>query len=137
MQIQSLTKQELSKILECAKSRSLKSHLMLLLSYRYGLRYPELINLKWTQIDLEEGAIFIIRNKNDLSAKYHLEDDEIDLIKDFKAQSTQTHSLLFEALTSNQIAKECHSIGKECGIDFNFSQLRNLYLVEPKKIMLQ
>ena len=104
---------------------------MLLLSYRYGLRIRELINLKWTQIDLEEGAIFIIRNKNDISEKYQLEEDEIDSLKAFKAKSTQTPSL-FEALTPNHIAKECYSIGQECGIDFKFSQLRNLFLTSSE-----
>ncbi len=60
-----LTKDEISKLLAVAKQETkLPMYPILLIAVRTGMRRGEILNLKWTDIDYDNGLIIIQRTKN-------------------------------------------------------------------------
>lgn len=62
-----LTPNEIEKLLSAAKQLGRygqRDTAMILMAYRHGLRISELIALKWSQIDLKQGLLHVIRRKN-------------------------------------------------------------------------
>jgi integrase len=41
---------------------------MILMAYRHGLRVSELIALKWSQVDLKQGLLYVNRRKNGMDS---------------------------------------------------------------------
>lgn len=52
-------------------------NLMLLLTYRHGLRVSELIDLRLKDIDLDTSRLFVLRKKGSLSTHQPIEGDEL------------------------------------------------------------
>lgn len=62
---------EVNKLIASAKQlgrHGLGDSTMILIAYRHGLRVSELISLRWSQIDLKQGLLHVIRKKNGLPA---------------------------------------------------------------------
>jgi site-specific recombinase XerD len=57
---------------------------MILIAYRHGLRVSELISLKWSQIDLKQGLINVIRLKNGISCTHPLFGPELRALRALK-----------------------------------------------------
>jgi len=57
---------------------------MILIAYRHGLRVSELISLKWSQIDLKQGLISVIRLKNGISCTHPLFGPELRALRALK-----------------------------------------------------
>ena len=56
---------EIEKLMHAAKSigrHKIRDATMILMAYRHGLRVSELVSLKWSQIDLKQGLIYINRH---------------------------------------------------------------------------
>ena len=54
-----LTPQEVEKLIQATKQvgrHGLRDSTMILVAFRHGLRISELVTLKWSQIDLEQGV---------------------------------------------------------------------------------
>ena len=62
-----LSKDEAIRLLDALKARSVDAHDLTLLSLFCGLRVDECLNLTWTDIDLENGLIFIKDSKKSLN----------------------------------------------------------------------
>ncbi len=63
-----LLESEITRLLTATKENkdtflATRNYLIILLSYRHGLRISELIGLKWEQVELEEARIHIKRLK--------------------------------------------------------------------------
>ncbi|WP_157976479.1 tyrosine-type recombinase/integrase [Parahaliea mediterranea] len=76
-----LTLTEVRALLNAAKrtgreSLRKRNHLMVLIMYRHGLRVSELCGLRWADVDLPGGEVFIRRVKGSVSGTHHLEHDE-------------------------------------------------------------
>lgn len=70
-----LSPKEVEQLIAAAKSigrHGLRDSSMILLAYRHGLRISELVTLKWSQIDLNQGYIHILRRKNGIDATHPL-----------------------------------------------------------------
>lgn len=79
-----LSPQEVDKLIAAAKSvgrHGLRDSTMILLAYRHGLRISELVTLKWSQIDLEQGYIYIVRRKNGIDATHPLFGSELRALR--------------------------------------------------------
>lgn len=86
-----LTSTEIEQLILVARKIGRYGHrdsTMILLAYRHGLRVTELINLKWSQVNLKEGLLHIHRLKNGVSNTHPLFGPEIralrKMIKDFE-----------------------------------------------------
>lgn len=62
-----LTPEELLRLLAEAKRDSARSHLMILLACKHGLRASEVVNLKLADVNLRESTIHCARLKNSLT----------------------------------------------------------------------
>ena len=49
---------------------------MILIAYRHGLRASELVNLRWSDVDLERGTIYCRRAKGSRSSVHPMKPDE-------------------------------------------------------------
>ena len=54
---------------------------MILMAYRHGLRVSELIALKWSQIDLKQGLLHVIRRKNGVASTHPLFGPELRALR--------------------------------------------------------
>lgn len=76
-----LTLTELRSLLAAAKTSGRqdlrkRNHLLVLMMYRHGLRVTEAINLKWQDIDLPSGSLYVRRVKGGIDSTHPLQHDE-------------------------------------------------------------
>ena len=64
-----LTEAEMKHFLEAARRgrHGVRDYLMLLMTYRHGLRVSELVALRLKDLDLETGRLYVRRKKGNLS----------------------------------------------------------------------
>ena len=79
-----LLESEINRLIVAAKANkdiflATRNHLIILLSYRHGLRISELTGLKWNQLELEEARIHINRLKSSNSGVHPMAADECRL----------------------------------------------------------
>lgn len=70
-----LTPQEVDRLIQAAKQvgrHGWRDSTMILVAYRHGLRVSELVCLKWSQVDLDQGYLHITRRKSGLAATHPL-----------------------------------------------------------------
>jgi integrase len=74
-----LTRDEVASLLRAAqKSRhGARNHAMILLAYRHALRASELVQLRWSDVDLDRGTIYCRRAKGSRSSVHPLKRDEV------------------------------------------------------------
>ena len=61
-----LTEQEVGKLVEAAKDNRWghRDSTMMLLAFRHGLRVAELVDLRWEQVDFQNGILHVRRDRN-------------------------------------------------------------------------
>jgi type 1 fimbriae regulatory protein FimB len=87
---QHLTPEKVALMIEAAGAtgrHGLRDQLIILLSFRHGLRVSELVSLRWSDIDLDSASIVIERLKRNDRGRFSnhpLEVDEIKLLRKFR-----------------------------------------------------
>ncbi len=78
-----LTEAEMKRFLEAARRgrHGVRDHLLMLLTYRHGLRVSELVDVRMKDLDLDTGRIFVRRKKGSLSTHQPVEGDELRAIR--------------------------------------------------------
>ena len=73
-----LTRNEVAQLLHAAKKsrHGTRNQAMVLIAYRHGMRASELVNLRWSDVDLERGAQYCRRAKGSRSGVHPLKRDE-------------------------------------------------------------
>ena len=87
---------EVNRIIKAAKNVGRHGHrdmTMVMMSYRHALRVSELVNLKWSQIDLTKGLIHINRVKNGTPSVHPLAGDEIRALRKLQRDYPSTQYL--------------------------------------------
>jgi type 1 fimbriae regulatory protein FimB/type 1 fimbriae regulatory protein FimE len=82
-----LTPKEIDKLILTAKKigrYGQRDSTMILVAFRHGLRVSELIALKWSQIDLDQGLLHVIRLKGGINSTHPLFGPEIRALKKLK-----------------------------------------------------
>lgn len=81
-----LTASEIEKLLAAAKRGRYpdRDRLVILLSYRHGLRVSELISLQWSSVDFEQRRIFIHRVKRGRHGSHTLSHEENSALEALK-----------------------------------------------------
>lgn len=88
-----LTPSEVDKLIASAKQlgrHGLRDSTMILVAYRHGLRVSELISLRWSQIDLKQGLLHVVRKKNGIPASHPLFGPEIRALRQLKRDYPDT-----------------------------------------------
>ncbi|MBF0496692.1 MAG: tyrosine-type recombinase/integrase, partial [Deltaproteobacteria bacterium] len=79
-----LSSDEINKLIFAAQQLGRHRHrdsTMILMAYRHGLRVSELVNLRWTQIDLKQGVLHVARRKNGMDSTHPLYGIEIRALR--------------------------------------------------------
>lgn len=115
-----LLESEINRLITAAKSNNnvflaTRNHLIILLSYRHGLRISELTALTWNQIELEEARIHIKRLKGSNSGVHPLAADECRLLARLRKNQPTKSPWIFTGimglvLTRDGVSKALASI---------------------------
>jgi type 1 fimbriae regulatory protein FimB len=78
-----LTEAEMDRFLKAAKQgrHGVRNHVMMLFSYRHGLRVSELIDIRLKDLDLEAANLFVRRIKHGFSTNHPVQGDELRAIR--------------------------------------------------------
>ena len=121
-----LTPQEVKLMIQAVKKKggwySVRNSVLILMLYRHGLRRTEAARLRWSDVDLYEGTIYIRRIKGSRSGRHPLQGDEMRALKKLKRDNTPSpfvftsnrHSPLSERTISHIV----HQAGLLAGFDF-------------------
>lgn len=85
---------------------------LILLAFRHGYRISELLSLSFSDIDLEDGRIFIRRLKNGLSTIHPLMPDEREALKTWQKERTrwkctvEEEEAIFISVRGNRLSRK-------------------------------
>jgi type 1 fimbriae regulatory protein FimB len=71
---------EANRLIEAASKRGrypFRDKVLLRLVYRHGLRASEAVNMRWSQIDLDQGVLHVARVKRSKDSTHSLDRDEL------------------------------------------------------------
>lgn len=125
-----LLESEITRLITAAKSNAdvflaTRNHLIILLSYRHGLRISELTALTWNQIELEEARIHIKRLKGSNSGVHPMAADECRLVAKLRKNQPTKSPWLFTSktglvLTRDGVSKALTSICAIAKLEIKF-----------------
>jgi type 1 fimbriae regulatory protein FimB len=78
-----LTEAEMRRFLDAARHtrHGVRDYLMMLMTYRHGLRVSELVDLRLKDLDLETGRLYVRRKKGSLATHQPMEGDEVRALR--------------------------------------------------------
>lgn len=84
-----LTETEVDALMDAARQNreGKRDSLMILLAFRHGLRASELVDLQWTQVDLNGATLHVNRRKNGKPASHPLTGKELRALRDLKREA--------------------------------------------------
>jgi type 1 fimbriae regulatory protein FimB/type 1 fimbriae regulatory protein FimE len=92
-----LTPKEMDSLIKAANSNrhGRRDGTMLTICYRHALRASEVCDLEWSQINFDEGTVYVRRAKNGKPSTHPLRGDEIRMLRKVKADQQPTSSFVF------------------------------------------
>ena len=121
-----LTAHEVDQLIKAAKNTGRHGHrdsTMVLLAYRHGLRVSELVRLKWLQVDLFQGLLYVHRRKGGVHTTHPLADVEIRALRKLQRDYPETDFLFISErkspLTDHTFRKLFTRAGKEAKFKFS------------------
>jgi len=124
-----LTEEEMNRFLESAQNsqHGVRDYVMMLMSYRHGLRVSELVELRVEDLELETNRLFIKRKNGGNSMHHPIEEDELPALRAWlqkREQYRDSHSpFLFLGergpLTRQAVNYLVKAIGKRAKLSFH------------------
>jgi type 1 fimbriae regulatory protein FimE len=120
-----LTPDEVEALMLAAKREGRHGHrdaTLILLMYRHGLRVSEAIALRWDQVDLKQGLIYVNRLKKGTPATHPLRGPELRALRQLQRQYTNS-PYLFQSerkgpLTDRTVRHIFARAGEQAGLSF-------------------
>lgn len=87
-----LSELEIDQLIQAARQSGRygqRDSTMILLAYRHGLRVSELISLRWSQIDLQQGLIHVRRLKKGINSTHPLFGPELRALRQLKRENSE------------------------------------------------
>lgn len=87
-----LSPSEIDHLIQAAKKLGRygqRDSTMILLAYRHGFRVSELISLRWSQIDLQQGLIHVRRLKKGINSTHPLFGPELRALRQLKREYSE------------------------------------------------
>jgi integrase len=95
---------------------------MILLAYRHCLRVSELINLRWDQLDLDQGLLHVRRVKNGVPSTHPLTGTEIRALRKLKRLAGESAYVFLSErkgpLTDSSVRKMMAQAGERAALGF-------------------
>lgn len=121
-----LNQEEAIKLLEACKARSRQLYEICLLSLNTGMRASEIFNLKWGDVDLENGLIRIRDGKNNMSRTVYV--NETVKLMFLGKQQGEPEELVFRSRTGGKIkevSRAFNRILKDLGFNKGVTDVRD------------
>ena len=121
-----LTPCEVKQLIEVVKKKggwyAYRNATLLLMLYRHGLRRGEAAHLRWSDVDLSGGTIYIRRTKGSRSGRHPLQGDEMRALKKLKKDYFPSPFVFtgnrHTPLSERSISHIVHQAGLLAGFDF-------------------
>jgi len=121
-----LTNSEVLELIEAVKKKggwySKRNATLILLMYRHGLRRCEVAHLRWSDVSLKEGTIYIRRAKGSHSGRHPLQGDELralrKLLRDYSPSPFVFNGNRHTPLSERMISHIVDQAGQLAGFDF-------------------
>jgi len=121
-----LSEHEIDKLMRAAKSIGRHGHrdaTMVLIAFRHGLRVSELMRLKWAQVDLRQGLLYVIRLKRGVESTHPLAGVELRALRKLQRDYPETDFLFISErkapLTDHAFRKILTRADKRSGLNLN------------------
>jgi len=116
-----LTEAEMLRFLDAARQgrHGIRDYVLMLMTYRHGLRVSELVDLRLRDLDLETGRLYVRRKKGSLSTHQPVEGDEVRALRAWLRERDQRRdarsSYLFLSERGPMTRQAVNYLVKECG----------------------
>jgi len=121
-----LSPTEIDLLIDAAKKVGRYGHrdaTMILVAYRHGLRVSELVNLKWSQIDLKNGLFYVNRLKKSIDTTHPLSGKELRALRKIKKNYPDTQFVFISErktpMTGSNFRKMVARAGKEAELSLS------------------
>ena len=115
-----LTEREVERLIDAAR-RNRYGHrdaTMLLIAYRHGLRAGELVDLQWTQVELNAACLHVRRLKNGTPSVHPMQGDEVRALRRLQREQEHRQSYVFVSERDAPLTpKGFHSLVRRLGED--------------------
>lgn len=122
-----LTPQEVILLVDDARRinrHGFRNAAIIVLMYRHALRVSELTKLKWNDVDLEHGRLYVRRINRGISAMHDLGNDEIQILQQLRAAAPSRATYVFisqrnTTLTTRTVHNIITTAAQSAGIGFS------------------
>ena len=120
-----LTPEEIDRLLKATKGNrhAHRDYCLILTCYRHSLRVSELVRLRWQDVDLHAGRMFIKRLKNSLDSTHPISGVEMRALRKLKQKAPKDSPWVFLSergapMTRGNVQAIVAKAGRVAGFDF-------------------
>jgi len=113
-----LTSSEIDQVAKAAKSIGRHGHRdysIIMIAYHHALRVSELVGLKWSQIDLNQGLIHVNRLKNGVASVHPISGNNIRALRKLKRDYPETQYVFITERKGPMVADTVRKLFKRAG----------------------
>jgi site-specific recombinase XerD len=118
-----LTDTEIEKLRKAARNtgrHGIRDDALILLMFRHGLRVNEVATLRWDQIDLQKGLLYVIRLKNGLPSTHPIRGTELRALRQLQRRYPDSPYVFVSERKAPLTDRAIHHIVARAGESANF-----------------